>query len=502
MPYEIPIAKVGDHHDRLGRPYSISEADLNEYVETYDQKRYRAPLIFRHNSHGKTDVELSASRFAFGYPQKLKRVGDTVRAVFSRISPKAKQWIDDGNVIALSPSFYNPDSPNNPTPGRKNLRHIALLGSEPPAIAGMPLELTPTELSATEDDETCFSFAASVQVDSGCLEFAMGSTLPQLFQRLRESLIADKGADEAEKILPADMLTRLTEDSFFDPSQYQWSEINALRQQIDDLQGTVKLLLKAELSEDDGMAFDFVGGNNTKLAALIRKAIENRKKDEPALTYADLGDAAGISEFTVGQILRGEIIRPPDERLRGFAKVLGIGFEDLQAAADDDRKNFYAEVEMSEPDDKRNLREIELEAELERVRGQLAEQQRKDTADFVQAQVDRGALLPGEAGGLVEVLLTLDAAQPVELSAAEGSKAQVPQAEVLRGLLKRLEPAITYIEIAKGTGDDSSDSYDFQQAPGYEISDEKKALHRKALAYQKQHPDVDIVEAYKAVGGA
>lgn len=418
MPYEIPIAKVGDHYDRLGRPYSISEADLNEYVETYDQKRYRAPLIFRHNSHGKTDIELSASRFAFGFPQKLKRVGDTVRAVFNRISPKAKQWIDDGNVIALSPSFYNPDSPNNPTPGRKNLRHIALLGAEPPAIAGMPLELTPTELSATEDDETCFSFAASVQVDSGCLEFAMGSTLPQLFQRLRESLIADKGADEAEKILPADMLTRLTEDSFFDPSQYQWSEINALRQQIDDLQGTVKLLLKAELSEDDGNPSFSQGGS-----------------------MAD------------------------------------------------------------EPTEERNPREIELEAELARVRGQLAEQQRKDTADFVQAQVDRGALLPGEAGGLVEALLTLDAAQPVELSAADGSKAQMLQADVLRGLLKRLEPAITYDEIAKGTGDDPSDSYDFQQAPGFEISPDKKALHRKAVAYQKAHPEVDIVSAYKAVGG-
>jgi hypothetical protein len=421
--YEITIAKVGNHRDKLNRPYPITEADLSEYVESYDPKRYRAPLIFRHNTHGKSDVELSASKFAFGFPQKLKRVGDEVKAVFSKISPVAKKWIDEGNVIALSPSFYYPNSPNNPTPGKKSLRHIALLGTEQPAIAGMPLELTPTELSATEDDETCYSFTAAAQAGAGCLEFSMGSTLPQLFQRLREYLIADKGADEAEKILPSEMLSRLTDDSYYDPGQWQWGEINALRQQLDDLQGTVKMLLKEELNE-------------------------------------------GSASFSQG----GQM-----------------------AAIEDVLTETVPEV--------RNPREVELEAELAEARKQLEQQRRKDTADFVSAHVSRGALLPGEAEGVTEVLLSLDAAQPIELSTADGGKKAASQAGVLKSLLNRLEPTITYGEIATGTGEESGDSYDFQAAQGYEVSDEKKTLHRKALAYQKQHPGVDIIEAYKAVGG-
>jgi hypothetical protein len=138
---------------------------------------------------------------------------------------------------------------------------------------------------------------------------------------------------------------------------------------------------------------------------------------------------------------------------------------------------------------------------LAEARKQLEQQRRKDTADFVSAHVSRGALLPGEAEGVTEVLLSLDAAQPIELSTADGGKKAASQAGVLKSLLNRLEPTITYGEIATGTGEESGDSYDFQAASGYEISDEKKTLHRKALAYQRQHPGVDIIEAYKAVGG-
>lgn len=52
-------------------------------------------------------------------------------------------------------------------------------------------------------------------------------------------------------------------------------------------------------------------------------------RDEKGVTNADLADAAGIDESTVGQILAGEIARPPDERLRGFASALDVSFESL-----------------------------------------------------------------------------------------------------------------------------------------------------------------------------
>lgn len=48
-------------------------------------------------------------------------------------------------------------------------------------------------------------------------------------------------------------------------------------------------------------------------------------------TAEQVGSAAGIEASTVQQILNGDIKRPPDERLRGFATELGVSFKSLLA---------------------------------------------------------------------------------------------------------------------------------------------------------------------------
>ena len=53
-----------------------------------------------------------------------------------------------------SASFYPPQAPNNPTPGKWYLRHVAFLGAQPPAIAGLK------DIQFSEDDAggaVCFS---------------------------------------------------------------------------------------------------------------------------------------------------------------------------------------------------------------------------------------------------------------------------------------------------------------------------------------------------------
>lgn len=52
--------------------------------------------------------------------------------------------------------------------------------------------------------------------------------------------------------------------------------------------------------------------------------------EKKGLSAEQLGRAAGISASTVGQIVRGEIVRPPDQRLRGFARALDVSFERLK----------------------------------------------------------------------------------------------------------------------------------------------------------------------------
>jgi phage I-like protein len=62
----------------------------------------------------------------------------------------------------------------------------------------------------------------------------------------------------------------------------------------------------------------------TKLGDLL-----SRLMDEKEVTREQMGQAAGIDADTVSQILNGSIKRPPDERLRGFAKALGVSFDSL-----------------------------------------------------------------------------------------------------------------------------------------------------------------------------
>ena len=52
-------------------------------------------------------------------------------------------------------------------------------------------------------------------------------------------------------------------------------------------------------------------------------------RDEAEISNAELARAMGIDESTLGQILSGDIERPPDHRLRGAARVLRVSFESL-----------------------------------------------------------------------------------------------------------------------------------------------------------------------------
>lgn len=54
-----------------------------------------------------------------------------------------------------------------------------------------------------------------------------------------------------------------------------------------------------------------------------------QKRDELGLSNDDLAQAAGVDVSTLGQILAGDIICPPDARLRGLAERLGVTFEEL-----------------------------------------------------------------------------------------------------------------------------------------------------------------------------
>ena len=79
-----------------------------------------------------------------------------------------------------------------------------------------------------------------------------------------------------------------------------------------------------------------------QLGNLIVTELESRDlTEEERLDLVDrLANEAGISESTMGQIIRGEIECPPFERLQGISEVLSISLESLVSAGEGDGCNY------------------------------------------------------------------------------------------------------------------------------------------------------------------
>ncbi|GKW13527.1 hypothetical protein [Pectobacterium sp. IFB5596] len=132
-----------------GRAITFTESMLNEVAQTYNPALWSAPLTIGHPRDNQP--HLGDTKVVYMRNRSLH-----VEAEFAE---PLLEGIKSGSYKNRSASFYMPDSPGNPTPGRLYLRHIGFLGSVPPAVTGLsPL-----------------NFAASVQ-GSGCADFASTST--------------------------------------------------------------------------------------------------------------------------------------------------------------------------------------------------------------------------------------------------------------------------------------------------------------------------------------
>jgi len=132
---------------------------------------------------------------------------------------------------------------------------------------------------------------------------------------------------------------------------------------------------------------------DTELSRLLTDGIQQRVDGEEDTSRADvveeMANEAGITSGTVNQILRGEIMRPPERRLDGFARALPITrsqigdalpeeasdeglmrrFMDLLRTAlsnDRDSTTMSDSSDSSSTTDLSDLSQDELEAELQR----------------------------------------------------------------------------------------------------------------------------------------
>jgi hypothetical protein len=113
----------------------FASKELSEIASTYNPANYEAPILIGHLSDpsykGKSSIP------AFGWIGAAKVVGDHLKLVVSQFSDQLKEFIQQGFYKKVSAAFFQPDDPNNPTPGKWHLHHLAFLGGTPPAVKGL-----------------------------------------------------------------------------------------------------------------------------------------------------------------------------------------------------------------------------------------------------------------------------------------------------------------------------------------------------------------------------
>lgn len=124
----IEIFKPGTHTDMGGHSITFDDATLAAIAANYDATRHEAPLVVGHPA---TDDP------AYGWVTGLRMENGRLLADLQQVDGGLADLVQQGRYKKVSPSFYLPDSRANPKPGQFYLRHVGVLGAQPPAVKGL-----------------------------------------------------------------------------------------------------------------------------------------------------------------------------------------------------------------------------------------------------------------------------------------------------------------------------------------------------------------------------
>jgi hypothetical protein len=117
----VPIFRAGQHTSAEGLERAYTESDLDHIVRAYNPDYHEAPAVVGHPENNAP---------AYGWVKGLKREGSTLLARFGQVNPDFEQMVKSGAFKKRSASFYV-------KPSGLELRHVAFLGAQPPAVKGL-----------------------------------------------------------------------------------------------------------------------------------------------------------------------------------------------------------------------------------------------------------------------------------------------------------------------------------------------------------------------------
>lgn len=180
----IQIFKPGTVTSMEGVAVSFTAADLQGIAKRYDPALHEAPIIVGHPQHDAP---------AFGWVAGLSFADGALVADEQQVNDDFAELRRKGSFKKVSARFYTPDSKNNPTPGEYYLRDVGFLGAMAPAVKG---------LRTASFAEDAGSQLVVSEISFGDLPAYSGSVIARMFRGMRDFLIADKGQEVADRVLP------------------------------------------------------------------------------------------------------------------------------------------------------------------------------------------------------------------------------------------------------------------------------------------------------------
>lgn len=155
------------------------------------------------------------------------------------------------------------------------------------------------------------------------------------------------------------------------------------------------------------------------------------------------------------------------------------------------------QAELDEQQRAIDARAAEFSEREQKLADLEAKAHREAVADFVEAQVAAGKVLPTQKDNLIEFMAALEYVETVDFAEGEGTVKKTPLAfmqEFLSAQPKLVEFGEHHTEDA-ATGDLD---VTVNVPAGYEVNSEKAAIHAKAIAFAESNK-VDYITAVKAV---
>ena len=285
-----------------GATIDFSAADLDAAASAYNPAIYQAPIVVGHPS---VDAP------AYGWVAGLAAEAGDLYALPDQVEAQFADLVSEGRYKKVSASWFPPTHPRNPVPGVFYLKHLGFLGATAPAVSG----LKPVEFS--DDDAACVT-----------VEFAMadGWTVKNLFRRLREWFIAEKGLETADQVIPEWSIDGVQVETESTAPNPMFATPNT------DEGDAMSDAEKARLAELEAQAAALAAEN----AALKSQSAEFADREAALAAREAEARAAEIAEFADGLVKAGKVLPRDKAGLVAYLSADGsanaIEFADAEGA--------------------------------------------------------------------------------------------------------------------------------------------------------------------------